>query len=415
MPNDSSPTPSPAAIDAALNAFAAANGVAELTSRSKMRRAIDAYLAVDFPPVADAPSGADGARLADELTDDECHDIFAACFQEFATHHEVFSSMLATKAIVKKRVAAAFALIRAVWRGALKHRAAGFPSTAPTERRCEICGGLQAKDNDAYCAGHGELPPPSTAPTAPPFDMMAELKRRLPPCEVCGIPATHVVDSDRRHHVCGPHVGTVTPAGKAAPPVAETRPSEPLVFLHDFVDGMLESDWERILSGDGPNDWRRLMHAVVDRLRGHHFENWPVQVAASPASPASPAPPEPYGSEKQRRAMGLGIRPVSVPPEPTLTEQVERLQVQLAGCSVAAMGGTKDPADRFQWGWSVAYQDVLDLRLKYDALHDAVQRALNELGVPQPGYPQPVANAVDILRAALARAQPQDTEGGTDG
>lgn len=30
-------------------------------------------------------------------------------------------------------------------------------------------------------------------------------------CEVCGAPATHVVDSDLRYHVCGPHVGTVGP------------------------------------------------------------------------------------------------------------------------------------------------------------------------------------------------------------
>ncbi len=33
----------------------------------------------------------------------------------------------------------------------------------------------------------------------------------------------------------------------------------------------------------------------------------------------------------------------------------------------------------------------------------AVRAALNELGVPQPGYPQPVANAVEILNKAMAR------------
>lgn len=42
-------------------------------------------------------------------------------------------------------------------------------------------------------------------------------------------------------------------------------------------------------------------------------------------------------------------------------------------------------------------------------LRDAIQRALNELGVPQPGYPAPVANVVEILGNALA-AGPSPTE-----
>ena len=36
-------------------------------------------------------------------------------------------------------------------------------------------------------------------------------------------------------------------------------------------------------------------------------------------------------------------------------------------------------------------------------LRHAIEMALNELGVPQPGYPQPVANAVEILQTAIGR------------
>ena len=49
-------------------------------------------------------------------------------------------------------------------------------------------------------------------------------------------------------------------------------------------------------------------------------------------------------------------------------EELEQMRVQMAGVSVAAMGGTNDPAKRGEYGWSVAYQDTLELRLKYNIL-----------------------------------------------
>jgi hypothetical protein len=51
-----------------------------------------------------------------------------------------------------------------------------------------------------------------------------------------------------------------------------------------------------------------------------------------------------------------------------LQEQNEQLQVQLAGCGVAALGGLKDPAKPGDYGYSQSYQDVVSLRLKYENL-----------------------------------------------
>jgi len=49
--------------------------------------------------------------------------------------------------------------------------------------------------------------------------------------------------------------------------------------------------------------------------------------------------------------------------------------------------------------------DCDTIQAKYDRLREACLRSLSELGVPGPGYPAPVANAVDILNAALAEEE----------
>lgn len=51
----------------------------------------------------------------------------------------------------------------------------------------------------------------------------------------------------------------------------------------------------------------------------------------------------------------------------TAEAERERLQVQLAGCSVAALGGSGDPAKPEDYGWSIPYQETLDLRARYEA------------------------------------------------
>ena len=58
-----------------------------------------------------------------------------------------------------------------------------------------------------------------------------------------------------------------------------------------------------------------------------------------------------------------------------LKAENEQLQVQLAGCSVAALGMTIFPAKQGDYGWSASYQDTLNLRIKYDAARKALEVA----------------------------------------
>lgn len=48
---------------------------------------------------------------------------------------------------------------------------------------------------------------------------------------------------------------------------------------------------------------------------------------------------------------------------------------------------------------------------EYTELVAALEAIQNELGVPQPGYPQPVANAYQIATDALARVRGEEKQG----
>ena len=54
----------------------------------------------------------------------------------------------------------------------------------------------------------------------------------------------------------------------------------------------------------------------------------------------------------------------------TVVERMERFEVQLAGCGVAALGGVSPYylAAPDSYGWSPAYADVVKLRLAFERL-----------------------------------------------
>lgn len=73
-----------------------------------------------------------------------------------------------------------------------------------------------------------------------------------------------------------------------------------------------------------------------------------------------------------KEAMSPLPSPIAHHPTPDtierLVEEVERLRVQLAGCSVAALGWAKGEQDRKEgdYGWSASFSDVKKLREKYE-------------------------------------------------
>ena len=57
----------------------------------------------------------------------------------------------------------------------------------------------------------------------------------------------------------------------------------------------------------------------------------------------------------------------------TRNKEADQLRVQLAGCSMAAIGGSPT-IERGSYGWSPAYQDVLNLRRKYEIYEELIRK-----------------------------------------
>lgn len=78
-----------------------------------------------------------------------------------------------------------------------------------------------------------------------------------------------------------------------------------------------------------------------------------------------------------------------------LEEEVEQLRVQLAGCSVAALGG-KDDLQPGDYGWSASYSDVVVLRKRMEELEKENRQLKVEKEMRGQGLPVSVREVRDV-------------------
>jgi hypothetical protein len=81
--------------------------------------------------------------------------------------------------------------------------------------------------------------------------------------------------------------------------------------------------------------------------------------------------------------------------------EIGQLQTQLGGCLLAAEGGTSEPqrAHPGDYGWSKAYQAVLDLRLRYEELLEELERR----NMGDAAVAVAVENRLDASREAMSK------------
>lgn len=95
-------------------------------------------------------------------------------------------------------------------------------------------------------------------------------------------------------------------------------------------------------------------------------------------------------------------------------KEIAQLRTQLAGCSVAALGGTSEEvvAKPGSYGWSPAYTDVLNLRFQFEAarqLLESAEKRLDAAGVVNAELAALLGEMIDVFDGyELTAALPLD-------
>lgn len=140
-----------------------------------------------------------------------------------------------------------------------------------------------------------------------------------------------------------------------APAHAESREEKIQRGAKDFAE-RFEGVMKDLAKDDGPAETRGW-EEEFDR-KFVYYENFLVDPPGIPYLKGRPAKLKAFITktvEAERKAV---------------EEEMEQLRVQLAGCSVAALGWAQGDnlAKRGDYGWSPSFQDVLDLRQKYEQI-----------------------------------------------